>query len=72
MEKRPGADLVYAINMLGSNFGDIDFTASNEEQEAKRLFSVKAMSDIDLLFLQKEDLFELDMEFKKEVMNLFA
>ncbi len=50
----------------------MDFTASNTKKESKRLFSVKAMSDMDLLILEKEDLYQIDLEFKKEVLLLFS
>ncbi len=44
---------------------------SDETADQKRLFSVKAMSDMDLLFLEKADLYEIDVDFKKEVFHLF-
>ena len=46
VEKRPKADLIFATNFEGSFFGDIDFTASDQNSEVKRLFSVKAMTDM--------------------------
>lgn len=72
VEKRSAADLIFATNITGSYFGDVDFAASDELKESKRLYSVKAMSDMDLLLLKKEDIYEMDMEFKDEVMGLFT
>lgn len=43
VEKRPNADLIFGKSFEGAYFGDIDFTASNEKEEAKRIFTVKAL-----------------------------
>ena len=43
----------------------------NEKLEPKRLFTVKAKTDMDLLLLEKEDLYSIDNEFKKEIFSLF-
>ncbi len=58
---------MFAINKAGSYFGDIDFTLSTTESEASRLYTVKAMSDVSLLALHKQDLYEIDIKFKKEI-----
>ena len=60
VQAKQKADLVFAVNKTGSFFGDIDFTLSTEEAEAKRAFSVKARTNVELLVLQKQDLFNLD------------
>ena len=51
VERRPKADLIFATNKQGSYFGDIDFAVINEKMEPKRLFNVKAKTDMDLLLL---------------------
>ena len=51
VERRPKADLIFATNKPGSYFGDIDFAVINEKMEPKRLFNVKAKTDMDLLLL---------------------
>ena len=71
VEPRGEADLTFAHIYAGSFFGDVDFTASTHMSESKRLFSVKALSDMDLLLLSKEDLFDIDIEFKNQVFKLF-
>ena len=71
VDKRPAADLVFATNLAGSYFGDVDFAASDELHESKRLYSVKAMTDMDLFLLKKEDIYNMDQEFKDEVTGLF-
>ena len=72
VEPRGDADLTFAHIYAGSFFGDVDFTASTSLTESKRLFCVKALSDMDLLFLSKEDLFDIDIEFKSQVFKLFS
>lgn len=37
----------------------------------KRKFSVKACEDLDMLFLSKEDLANISLDFRKEVHELF-
>lgn len=68
MQPKDKADLVFAVNKAGSYFGDIDFTLSTELAEAQRAFSVKARTNVELLVLQKQDLFNLDSQFKREIM----
>lgn len=63
--------MVFAVNRSGTFFGDIDFTLAEGEGEAKRAFSVKAKSNVELLTLQKQDLFNLDSEFSSEIKQLF-
>ena len=70
MERRPKADLIFAVNRAGSFFGDIDFAVDNEENPT-RLFTVKAKTDMDLLVLEKHDLYGLDQGFQKEMFALF-
>ena len=69
--RRTRADLVYAVNKEGTHFGDIEFVFSTEEEEARRQYSVKALSDLELLVLEKDDLYALDLEFKLEILELF-
>lgn len=64
--------MIFATNQEGSFFGDIDFTNCDEASESKRLFSVKALTDMDLLFLEKSTLYDIDIDFKKEVFHLFS
>ena len=71
VEKRTVADLMFAYCHQGGYFGDEDFAASNQTSESKRLFTVKAVSDMDLLLLEKNVLFNIDVEFKGEVLQLF-
>ena len=71
VEKRTHADLMFAYCHEGGYFGDVDFAASNQTSESKRLFSVKALTDMDLLLLEKSVLFNIDVEFKREVLHLF-
>ena len=63
---------MFAVNKTGSFFGDIDFTQSSEDEEARREFSVKAKTNVELLTLEKEDLFKLDQEFVTEIKQLFS
>ncbi len=72
VERRPQADLVFHREGPGSHFGDVDYAASSQDNESVRLFTLKAMSDMDLLFLEKEELFNIDIEFKEEVLALFT
>lgn len=69
MIENPEADIIFAKNREGSLFGDIDFIDTSPE--TRRVFSIKALSDMDLLLFPRNDLFQLDLDFKKEVVNLF-
>ena len=51
VERRSRADLIFATNKSGSYFGDIDLAVINEKLQPKRLFTVKAKTDMDLLLL---------------------
>ncbi len=70
VERRPRADLIFATNKPGSYFGDIDF-AAGDGQEPSRQFTVKAKTDMELLVLQKSDLYSIDNEFREETFSLF-
>lgn len=72
MKAKEEADLLFAVNKTGSFFGDIDFTFSSKENNAKRVFSVKARTNVELLTLGKQDLYNLDSEFSTEIMQLFS
>lgn len=61
--KGSNADLVFALNNAGSFFGHIDFALSAPESEARRAFSVKSRTNLELLVLQKADLFDIDANF---------
>ena len=71
VERRPRADLIFATNKAGSYFGEIDFISLNVCANPRRMFTVKAKTDMDLLFLDQEDLYSMDNEFKKEMLSLF-
>ncbi len=72
MEARPSADLIFATNKPGSHFGDIEFALLGQGGvEPIREFSVKAKTDMDLLFLEKGSLYSIDNEFKATVFSLF-
>lgn len=71
VERRPRADLIFATNKAGSYFGEIDFISLNVSAKPRRMFTVKAKTDMDLLFLDQEDLYSMDNEFKKEMLSLF-
>ena len=62
-KERP-PDLIYATVKEGNYFGDVDFMKDEENEDYKRLFSVKAMSDLELLLLEKSDLYQIGLEFK--------
>ena len=51
VERRQRADLIFATNKAGSYFGEIDFISLNESVSPRRMFTVKAKTDMDLLFL---------------------
>ncbi len=63
---------MFAVNKVGSFFGDVDFTLTTEDGEANREFTVKAKTDVELLVLQKHDLYEIDLQFKNEMTDLFS
>lgn len=69
MERRPIADQIFATVQPGAFFGDIDFTQS--DVDCRRLMSIKALTDMDLYLLEREDLFQLDIDFKEDFFNLF-
>ena len=71
VEKRNKADLVFGTLVEGSHFGDIDFTNMEEGDTSRRNFTVKARKEMDLLLLEKSDLFAVDNNFKKEIFSLF-
>lgn len=71
VERRPRADLIFATHRPGSHFGDIDFAHLIEGEVSTRHFTVKARTDMDLLLLEKADLYSVDNSFKKEVFSLF-
>ena len=50
------SDLIFATSKTGSHFGDVDFISGG----LKRAFTVKAKTDLDLLMLEKDDLYSLD------------
>ena len=56
VHQQPEADLVYASCPRGSYFGDLGFLQIDPSAPATRLFSVKALSDLDLLLLPKSAL----------------
>ena len=70
-ERKQEADLIFAVNGAGSYFGDVDFTLSSRTTDAKRFYSVKALSDVTVLALHKKDLYTLDEEFLGEVQEFF-
>lgn len=53
VEKKPEADLVFAMNRAGSYFGDVDFIFIEEDSDSFRNFTVKARTDVELLTLAK-------------------
>lgn len=61
--------LVYSSVKEGGYFGDVDFL---REENAIRVFSVKARTDVELFSLTKQDLTELGREYKKELAMLFS
>ena len=68
-------DLVFALNKPGSFFGHLDFAAAPHHPphlEPARQFSVKALSDVELLVLEKQDLFKIEEPLlQKELARLF-
>ncbi len=72
VERQPMADLIFASHGDGSHFGDVDFVTLTEGgSPQQRLFTVKAKTEMDLLLLEKADLFSLDNAFKAEILSLF-
>lgn len=71
VERKREADLIFAVNKPGSYFGDIDFTLSTHSAEAKRQYTIKAISEIHVLALHKHDLYNIDLNFKTEILALF-
>ena len=71
VERRPTVDLVFGTLRQGAHFGDIDFTNLEEGATNCRHFSVKAKKDMELLLLEKADLYAVDNNFKKELFSLF-
>lgn len=71
MITRDEADLVFYTTKQGDYFGECDFAESMDGEEATRKFTVKALSDMTALVLDKQDLYNIDMEFKKEIFMLF-
>lgn len=69
IHQKPVADQILATVHQGAYFGDIDFTQS--DVDCRRLISIKALTDMELLFLEREDLFELDTDFKEDFFSLF-
>lgn len=63
---------MFALDNTGSFFGHVDFALSSPDAEARRAFSVKARTNMELLVLQKSDLFDIDAHFKSEILELFA
>ena len=55
----------------GLCFGEMDFLCLNDKQDGKRKFSVKALTDCDLLLLSKANLYCADAEFEDIVEELF-
>ncbi len=49
-------------------FGEVDFL---DNKDPKRLFTAKAKEDVELLFITKNDLLDLGLEFKEEISLLF-
>ena len=65
------SDLVFIRVQEGSYFGDYDFLISGDN-EGKRSFTSKALSDVELLLLDKKDLYKVDLEFKSITETLFS
>ena len=63
-------DLIYATLREGSCFGDTDFLSLNTPNP-RRQFSVKALTDVEILLLQKSDLLKIGVEFKADIADLF-
>lgn len=49
----------------------MDFVINKGEAEAHRHFTVKAKKDVELLVISKGDLYQIGLEFKKEIIELF-
>ena len=72
MLQQSEADVVFAINKEGSYFGELEFAISSDQQEVARKFAVKALTDVEVLVLEKSDLYKIDLEFKNEIFSLFS
>ena len=53
IDQQKKIDLTFSEIETGAYFGDVDFLAQNAKEMSKRCFAVKALSDMDLLFLRK-------------------
>ena len=71
VERRNKGDLVFGAIRKGLHFGDTDFTSLKEGDTNRRNFTVKARTDMDLLFLEKEDLLAVNDFFQEEISSLF-
>ena len=72
VRQQPGADLVYASCPPGSYFGDLSLLqVKKAKTPSVRLFSVKALSDLDLLLLPKSALHNIHARFQPELLRLF-
>ena len=56
-------DLAYIYIDEGYYFGEIDLLIGSEEEVGKRMFTVKAMKECELLVLSKTDLYDVDIEY---------
>ena len=72
MLQQSEADVVFAINKEGSYFGELEFAISSDQQEVARKFAVKALTDVEVMVLEKNDLYKIDLEFKNEIFSLFS
>lgn len=69
-EPKPG--FIFASSKGSSYLGDIEYADMNPQREPKRLFTVKAKTDMDLLILEKEDIYSLYNQFREEASSLFS
>ncbi len=70
MRKFP-SDLVFIRVEQASYFGEYDFLVSGAS-EGRRTFTTKALTDVELLLLDKKDLYKVDLEFKDVTEQLFS
>ena len=54
--RRDREDKTFCRIKEGRHFGDHDFANSDEFKESRRIVGAKALTDMDLLFIKKEDL----------------
>ena len=66
------ADVVFAINKEGTFFGELEFSISSDQTEVPRKFPVKALTDVEVMVLEKNDLYKIDLQFKSEIFSLFS